>query len=133
MGSSEETYCRMSLKKFVDNVATRSSLPGGGSVSAVVASLGSALACMGGLLTYGNKKFEKLDTEIRALVPKFYNAYHELIELCDQDGMAFTSYVNAKRMPEKSAVEKERYMCSASKFWQFNLKGIGYFYMSFTC
>ncbi len=96
----------MALKEFVDNVAMRTSLPGGGSVSAVVASLGSALACMGGLLTYGNKKFEKLDAEIRPLLPKFYDSYHELIALCDRDGEAFQSYMDARRLPEKTEDEK---------------------------
>ena len=91
--SDSNQYQSMSLKKFVDNVAMRSSLPGGGSVSAVVASLGSALACMGSLLTYGNRAYEKLDEEIRSVLPSFYDTYQELIDLCDQDGNAFTSYL----------------------------------------
>lgn len=108
LGNNDTPYQSMPLKEFVDNVAMRTSLPGGGSVSAVVASMGSALACMSGQLTYGNKKFEKFDVEIRELLPKFYDAYKELIDLCDQDGKAFTSYIDARRLPERDEVEKKR-------------------------
>ena len=83
----------MSLKSFVDCVGARSSLPGGGSVSALVASLGSALACMSALLTYGNRKFEDFDANIREVLPSFYDTYQELADLVDQDSEAFNSYM----------------------------------------
>jgi formiminotetrahydrofolate cyclodeaminase len=65
----------------------------GGSVSALCASLGSALACMSALLTYGNKKFEALDDQIREVLPRLYDSYQELVNLVDEDAKAFTSYV----------------------------------------
>ena len=68
----------MSLKSFVDSVQARSAIPGGGCVAALVASLGSALACMSAQLTYGNRKFEKLDAQIKEVLPVFYDKYHQM-------------------------------------------------------
>jgi formiminotetrahydrofolate cyclodeaminase len=65
----------MSLKSFVDSVQARTAIPGGGCVAALVASLGSALACMSAQLTYGNRKFEKLDSQIKEVLPVFYEKY----------------------------------------------------------
>ena len=91
--SGQSEYKHMSLQAFVDVVAARTSLPGGGSVSALVACLGSALACMGTQLTYGNKKFEALDAQIRSVLPQFYASYRELLDLCDQDAKSFNAYM----------------------------------------
>jgi formiminotetrahydrofolate cyclodeaminase len=91
--NDERKYQTMSIKSFVNSVGARSAIPGGGCVAALVASLGSALACMSSLLTYGNKKFEKLDAQIRELLPPFYEAHTQLVEMVDQDAKAFDSYV----------------------------------------
>lgn len=66
-------YQSMGVKTFIDSVQARTAIPGGGCVSALVASLGSALGCMSAQLTYGNRKFEKLDTQIKEVLPAFYN------------------------------------------------------------
>ena len=91
--AAADKYQVMPVREFVGLIGARSSLPGGGCVAALAASLGSALACMAGQLTYGNRKFERLDAEIRQLLPAFYTGYNELMQLIDQDALAFTAYV----------------------------------------
>lgn len=76
-----DKYQTMSLKSFVDSVQARSAIPGGGCVAALVASLGSALACMSAQLTYGNRKFEKLDAQIKEVLPVFYDKYHKCLQI----------------------------------------------------
>lgn len=98
----------MSVKSFIDAVGARSSIPGGGCVAALNASLGSALACMVANLTYGNRKFEALDKQIREVLPAFYDAYNELALLIDQDAAAFNSFVDALKMSESSPEEKAK-------------------------
>jgi glutamate formiminotransferase/formiminotetrahydrofolate cyclodeaminase len=83
----------LSLSEFVASVGARTVAPGGGCVAALVASLGSSLTCMTSLLSYGNRKFEKVDSQIRRIIPPLYKAYHELVDLIDQDAAAFNSYV----------------------------------------
>lgn len=100
--NEDEKYQNLSLKDFTNLVGARSSLPGGGCVSALVGALGSSLSCMSALLTYGNRKFEMLDPHVRQVLPSFYNSYHELLKLVDQDAIAFNSYVAARRLPSKT-------------------------------
>ena len=69
---------------------------GGGCVAALVGSLGSSLATMAAYLTYGNRKYESLDAQIREVLPQFYKIQNELMHLIDQDAIAFNSYVVRK-------------------------------------
>ncbi len=86
-------YLNMSLKNFVISVGSRTVTPGGGCVAALVSSLGSALTCMVAFLSYGNRKFENFDSEIRECIPSLYQTYHELTHLIDQDANAFNLFV----------------------------------------
>ncbi|XP_072274563.1 formimidoyltransferase-cyclodeaminase [Pyxicephalus adspersus] len=83
----------LTLKRFVSSVGARTATPGGGSVSAAVSAMGAALACMVGQMTYGKRQFESLDGVMRELIPPFYQAMDELLELIDADSNAFSSYM----------------------------------------
>ncbi len=83
----------MSVNSFIRSVGARTVAPGGGCVAALVASLGSALGCMSALLSYGNRKFESVDAQIRDVLPSFYDTYNELAFYIDQDAAAFNSYM----------------------------------------
>lgn len=104
--NEDEKYQNLSLKDFTNLVGARSSLPGGGCVSALVGALGSSLSCMCALLTFGNRKFEMLDPHIRQVLPSFFNTYHELLKLVDQDAVAFNSFVDARRLSCKTTEEQ---------------------------
>ena len=120
-GSEDTKYQSMSIRNFVDLIGARSSLPGGGCVAALVAALGSSLANMAAYLTYGNRKFEKHDTQIRELLPPFYTAYNDLMSLIDQDALAFNAYVESRRLPDKSEEEKSRFLYFSNVFvFSFN-------------
>ncbi|OQV15173.1 Formimidoyltransferase-cyclodeaminase [Hypsibius exemplaris] len=96
----------LTVKNFVGEVAARKPAPGGGSVAALVGSMGAALCRMVGLLTYGNKKFEHLETEIRRLVPVFHDAMENLLPLVDADTKAFNSIIEAHRLPSVTPDDK---------------------------
>lgn len=104
--TDEKKYQSMSLNAFADLVGNRSSLPGGGCVAALVSSLGSALGCMCAQLTYGNKKFEKLDSQIRELLPVLYDGYIDLIRYVDEDAKAFNAYVNSRKFQDATDQQK---------------------------
>ncbi|XP_004416265.1 PREDICTED: formimidoyltransferase-cyclodeaminase isoform X2 [Odobenus rosmarus divergens] len=81
------------LRAFVREVGARSAAPGGGSVAAASAAMGAALASMAGLMTYGRRQFEHLDTTMRRLIPPFHAASAELTKLVDADARAFQAYL----------------------------------------
>jgi len=85
---------------FIHNVAARTATPGGGSVSALVGSLGAALGTMVGLMTYGKKQWEALDATMRNLIPIFHKGVKDLIVFIDADTDAFNDYLEAMRLPK---------------------------------
>jgi len=95
-----EKLVDQSLAEFVSSVAARTTAPGGGSVAAAVGALGAALGAMVGWLTYGKRKFEHLDGEVRGAIPPLEEIRKELTTMVDRDTAAFSDYVAAMGMPK---------------------------------
>jgi glutamate formiminotransferase / formiminotetrahydrofolate cyclodeaminase len=103
---ANEPLASLTVRKFVEAVAARTSAPGGGSVSALLASLGSALGTMVAQLTYGVRKFENVDENMRQIIPPLYEATNKLIPMIDADTNAFNDYMEAMRLPKNTPEEK---------------------------
>lgn len=102
----DEPLASLSVRAFVQEVANRSSAPGGGSASAAIAAMGAGLGAMVAKLTLGVRKFEALDGKMRELVPPLHEAAHALIPIIDADTNAFTDYVEALGLPKGTDEEK---------------------------
>lgn len=102
-----EPLASMTVRDFTELVGARTSAPGGGSVSALAASLGSALGAMMGWMSYGSKKFEHLDSKMRKFIPPLHFTMKELISMIDADTNAFNDYMTAMRMPKNTDEEKK--------------------------
>ncbi|MBK9403176.1 MAG: glutamate formimidoyltransferase [Ignavibacteria bacterium] len=103
---SNEPLASLSVRSFVELVGARTSAPGGGSVSALIASLGAALGAMVGWMSYGNKKFEHLDSTMRKLIPPLNEKMKQLIPMIDADTNAFNDYMTAMKLPKKTDEEQ---------------------------
>lgn len=103
----QEPLAGLTVRKFIESVAARSSAPGGGSASAAIAAMGAGLGAMVAKLTLGVRKFEDLDAKMRQLVPVLHRAAKDLIPMIDADTDAFNDYMDALRLPEETKVEKE--------------------------
>jgi len=88
------------VRQLVEEVGSRSSAPGGGSCSALIASLGAALGAMVGWLSYGKRKFEAQDARMRRLIPTLHAAMKRLVPMIDADTAAFDDYMAALRLPD---------------------------------
>lgn len=95
-----------SVADFVASVGARTSAPGGGSVSALLAALGAALGAMVGWLTYGVRKFEAKESEMRRVLPPLVAAHTRLVPLIDADTDAFGDYMAALRLPGETSAEQ---------------------------
>ncbi|XP_054712978.1 formimidoyltransferase-cyclodeaminase-like [Uloborus diversus] len=87
---------------FVKTVAARTPAPGGGSVAAAVAAMGSALSCMVGQMTYGKRQWERYDSQMRRIIPIMYDTMKELMNLIDADTSAFNDYMAALKLPKET-------------------------------
>jgi glutamate formiminotransferase/formiminotetrahydrofolate cyclodeaminase len=98
----------MSLRvaDFVDEVASESPAPGGGSVAALAGSLGAALAAMVGNLTVGKKGYESVWARMSELAVEAQRIKAALARAVDEDTAAFNVLMEAMKLPKASEEEK---------------------------
>jgi len=100
----------LQVVEFINEIDKKSATPGGGSVSALAASLGIALTKMVGHLTIGKKKFRALDEEVQSeytdILHTFGTYKEELITLIDKDTEAYNLVMAAFKLPKETEEEK---------------------------
>jgi glutamate formiminotransferase/formiminotetrahydrofolate cyclodeaminase len=104
---NNEPLANLTLRGFIDEIGARTSSPGGGSAAAAIAAIGAALGTMVAQLTYGIRKFEAVDKEMRAVLPKMFETYKSLIPMIDKDTQAFDGYMEAMRLPKETEEEQK--------------------------
>ena len=102
--------------EFVEVLASKAPVPGGGGASALVGAVGTALGNMVGSLTVGKKKYADVEDEIIECKKEADEIAKEFLELMDKDAEAFEplsrAYGLPKSTPEEIA-EKEEIMENA--------------------
>lgn len=101
----------LEVKDFIEEVGSSSPAPGGGSVSALVASMGVALSNMVGKLSLNKKKFKALETAVQEMFVETMEALetlrYSLVEYVDKDTKAFNEIMTAFKLPKESDQEKK--------------------------
>ena len=108
-----EDFTKKSCEEFVQVLASKEPVPGGGGASALVGAIGMALGNMVGSLTVGKKKYADVQDDIIALKAKSDALQDELLALVAKDAEVFEplsrAYGMPKETPEQQA-EKDRVM-----------------------
>ena len=95
------SFINNSCSEFVDVLASKAAVPGGGGASALVGAIGMALGSMVGNLTVGKKKYADVEAEIYALMEKAAGLQKELLYLVDQDAVVFEPLSKAYGIPKE--------------------------------
>ncbi len=103
----EEPLASMSVRGFIEEIAARTSAPGGGSASAAIAAVGTGLGSMVAKLTHGVRKFENVGPQMQKNIPILHELTQKLIPMIDADTSAFNEYMEGLRMPRNTQAEKE--------------------------
>jgi glutamate formiminotransferase/formiminotetrahydrofolate cyclodeaminase len=90
----------MTLREFSDELSSESPAPGGGSVSALAASLGAALASMVAVLSHTKKGFESKQPDLDRIAVRGQQLKDALLAAVDADTAAFDRLLDAMRMPK---------------------------------
>ena len=90
----------MTVRGFIDELSSESPAPGGGSVSALAASMGAALASMVAVLSHTKKGFESKQPELDRIAVRAQQLKDELLAAVDADTAAFDRLLEAIRMPQ---------------------------------
>ena len=88
------------IKGFTEQLASPSSVPGGGGASALVGAIGIALGDMVGELTVGKKKYADVEEDIKALMVKAQDLRSRLMECVEEDAVAFEPLSRAYGIPK---------------------------------
>lgn len=96
----------MTVAGFIDELASDSPAPGGGSVSALNGAIAAALTSMVGNLTIGKKKYADVEEEMCEIVSRVSEIQKELLEAVDKDSDAFNVVFAAFKWPKETEEEK---------------------------
>ena len=101
----------LSVNQFVEETASKASVPGGGSVSAMVGALGAALMEMVANLTIGKETYAGVQEEMQALAAEGAALHEELLAGIKKDSESFNGYMRALKLPKETEEEKKNPHC----------------------
>lgn len=100
-----------SCSDFLEVLASKAPVPGGGGAAALGGAIGMALSNMVGNLTVGKKKYAEVEDEVKELIAKGDKVIAELKALVDEDAEVFEplskAYGLPKDTPEQIAYKEE--------------------------
>ena len=92
--------------EFVEVLASKAPVPGGGGASALVGAVGTALGNMVGSLTVGKKKYADVEDEMWELKAKCDQLQKDFLRLIERDAEVFEPLSKAYGMPKETEEEK---------------------------
>jgi glutamate formiminotransferase/formiminotetrahydrofolate cyclodeaminase len=102
---NRKSLTAMNLYEFMNETASESPAPGGGSVSAYIGSLGAALGTMVANLSSHKRGWDDRWKEFSVWAEKGKMIQNRLLELVDEDTGAFIMILEAIRMPKGNKIE----------------------------
>jgi len=96
------------INEFLQQTASGTPLPGGGSVSALSAALGAGLTEMVANLTVGKKNYAAVEDEMKEISETARNLRKKLMAEVDNDANAYQGVLAAFRLPKATEAEKQQ-------------------------
>ena len=93
--------------EFVDVLASKSAVPGGGGAAALVGSIGMALGSMVCNLTIGKKKYAEYEDSVKEILVKAEEIEKKLLSMIDEDAKNFLPLSKAYGLPNSTEEEKK--------------------------
>jgi formiminotetrahydrofolate cyclodeaminase len=97
---------KKTVSAFLDELASSSPAPGGGSVAALSGALGAALTTMVCNLTIGKKKYVEVEGDLKKVKAETEKLRARFTELIDEDTQAFNKVMEAYALPKDSEAQK---------------------------
>ena len=92
---------------FVDVLASKSAVPGGGGAAALTGAIGIALGSMVCNLTIGKKRYAEHEESVKSILEKARSLEKDLIGMIDEDAECFLPLSKAYGLPSSTDEEKK--------------------------
>lgn len=96
----ENRLIDQSCNTFIENLASKAPVPGGGGVAAMLGALGTALCEMAGNLTAGKKKYAQYEEANRRIIAQADKLRIRFLKLVDDDAAVFEPLSKAYSIPK---------------------------------
>jgi formiminotetrahydrofolate cyclodeaminase len=97
---------KLTVQDFVEQLASASPTPGGGSASALAGAMAAAMVEMAANLTIGREKFRDVEQEMRIVLGRAGELRDLMLAAVDEDTDAFDEVSAAYKMPKDTDAEK---------------------------
>ncbi|MDD1606587.1 MAG: cyclodeaminase/cyclohydrolase family protein [Methylococcaceae bacterium] len=94
------------IQQFLDELASKSATPGGGSAAAIMGAQGAALISMVCNLTIGKPKFAEVESEMQALLAQAEDLRAQLTDFIQADVDVFNRVMAAYGLPKETDEDK---------------------------
>ena len=101
-----QSSIELSCADFIEVLASKAPVPGGGGAAALTGAIGMALGNMVGSLTVGKKKYADVEADIIELNDKAAELEARLLELVGKDAEVFEPLSRAYGMPKETPEEQ---------------------------
>jgi formiminotetrahydrofolate cyclodeaminase len=99
------TMIDQTCSAFIEVLASKAPVPGGGGAAAIGGAIGMALSNMVGNLTVGKKKYADVEGEVKELIAKGEDIILKLEKLVDKDAEVFEPLSKAYGLPKNTPEE----------------------------
>lgn len=99
---------KVGLIDFIEEVASKKPVPGGGSVAATAGALSAALLSMVCGLTIGKRKYKEVEDELKEVLKKVEKIIEELKELVVKDAESYQGVMDARKLTRHTETEEKR-------------------------
>jgi formiminotetrahydrofolate cyclodeaminase len=96
------------VHEFLDELASDSPAPGGGSIAALAGAMGTALTAMVCRLTIGKKKYVEVQEEMESILQEAEELRGKMTRLVDEDTEAFNGVMAAFGLPKETPEQQVR-------------------------
>lgn len=97
---------KMTVEGFINETASNSPAPGGGSIAALNASSAAALIAMVANLTIGKEKYAASEAEMKEISEKATALKDRFLQYIDEDSNAFNEIMAAFKLPKETDEDK---------------------------
>ncbi len=104
--NGEKMLQDLKVSAFLDELASSSPAPGGGSVAALAGAMAAALVSMVCNLTVGNDKYKDAEAIMRQTVVQAEQLRTQLTALMEQDTNAYSAVIASYRLPKDTDEQK---------------------------